>query len=203
MDIPRTGKGKAKMNWLENIDHLGRILNNLSVRNIDGNEIAVDQGFSEWQSITSELRAEGRTAFLIGNGASASMASHFAADLSKNARVLTQTFFDLSLLTAIGNDIGYEDVYSEPLRQRIRAQDMLIAISSSGMSPNILKAVREARQRQGIIITLSAMQENNILRTSGDFNFYIPARSYGDAETSHAAILHYWTDMMTGTTIGD
>ncbi len=66
------------------------------------------------------------------------MASHAAADLAKNAQIHTEVFSDLSLITALGNDMGYENVFVEPLRQRICPGDMLVAISSSGQSRNII-----------------------------------------------------------------
>ena len=87
-----------------------------------------------------EIRNARRTIYLVGNGASASMASHMASDLSKNAGLHTHVFSDPSLLTAISNDIGYEDVFALPLKGRAVKGDMLVAISSSGKSPNILKA---------------------------------------------------------------
>jgi D-sedoheptulose 7-phosphate isomerase len=71
---------------------------------------------------------------------------------------------------------------------------MVVAISSSGRSANILQAVQTTRKTGGKVITLSAMQRDNPLHNLGDLNFYIPAPSYGMAETCHAAILHYWID---------
>ena len=73
----------------------------------------------------------GNTLYLVGNGASASMASHMAADLDKNARVHTEVFTDPALITAIANDLDYTQVFSEPLRRRMSPGDMLVAISSS------------------------------------------------------------------------
>ena len=142
------------------------------------------------------MKENGRSIYLIGNGASASMASHFAADLAKNAHLHTEVFYDLSLITAISNDIGYESIFAEPLRRRAKNGDMLIAISSSGTSKNILHAI-EVAQKSGLkIITLSAMSPENPLRTSGHLNVYVPAQTYGSVETCHAVILHHWMDTM-------
>lgn len=77
-----------------------------------GKKIPVHKGFSEWYDLTIRAREHGRTIYLIGNGASASMASHFAADLAKNGRLHAQVFSDLALITAISNDMGYENVFS-------------------------------------------------------------------------------------------
>ena len=69
------------------------------------------------------------------------MASHFAADLAKNGRVRAEVFTDLSLITAVANDINYDSVFAEPLRWQMREGDMLVAVSSSGNSPNVVAGV--------------------------------------------------------------
>lgn len=168
----------------------------LSVRDQSGAGLNADQAFRLWRDRTVQLRREKRTVYLIGNGASASMASHVAADLAKNAFVHTEVFSDLSLITAIANDLAYDEVFAEPLRRRMVPGDMLVAISSSGRSSNIIHASEEALDLGGYVITLSAMSPENELRGLGLLNYYIPAPTYGAAETCHAAILHYWIDLV-------
>jgi len=185
------------MNWKNNILSLASCLKSLSIRNRLGDEIEIDSAFTQLKDITTRIRKAGKTIYLIGNGASASMASHVAADLAKNAHVHTEVFTDLSLITAIANDFSYEDVFAEPLRRRMSDGDMLVAISSSGQSPNVLAASQVAMSLGGHVVTLSAMKYDNSLRLHGSLNFYVPAETYGAAETSHAAILHYWVDQMT------
>ena len=73
---------------------------------------------------------------------------------------------------------------------------MVVAISSSGNSPNIIRAVHQAKELGGTVITISAMNEDNAIRKLGDLNFYVPAKTYGLAETAHAAILHFWMDLV-------
>ena len=187
------------MSWTNNIENLNAVLLHLSVRDRAGKEVEPDSAFLSWKNLTLRARENRKTVYLIGNGASASMASHIAADLAKNARVRTEVFTDLSLITAVGNDLSYEDVFAEPLRIKMTEGDMLIAISSSGQSPNVIKAIQEATRLGGLVITLSAMKRNNTLQSQGILNFYVPAESYGMAETSHAAILHYWVDQMVAT----
>ncbi|MEW6219114.1 MAG: SIS domain-containing protein [Thermodesulfobacteriota bacterium] len=182
--------------WSDNVATLTRLLADLSARESTGRELDADAAFIRWRDTTLALRAARGTVYLVGNGASASMASHFAADLAKNAHVRTEVFSDLSLITAIANDLCYEEVFAEPLRRRWTAGDMLVAISSSGRSPNILRAVAEARRLSGTVVTLSAMAAGNPLRSAGDLNFYLPAETYGLAESGHAAILHHWMDLV-------
>ena len=153
-----------------------------------------ERAFADWWDMAAQVRENDRTLYLVGNGASASMASHFAADLSKNAAIRAQVFTDLSQITAIGNDVGFEHIYAVPLARYARPGDMLVAISSSGRSPNIVSAVHAARQAGVFIVTLSAFAEDNPLRQMGNLNFYVPARSHGLAVTCHAAILHHWMD---------
>ena len=184
------------MIWSENIEEIGKHLRLLSISNNHSEEIPVDQALEILTKMTINIRDQKQTVFLIGNGASASMASHVAADLAKNAHVHTEVFTDLSLITAIANDMSFEEVYAEPLKRRILRGDMLVAISSSGRSPNILRAVHTTKEIGGRIITLSAMNPENPLRREGELNFYIPAETYGMAETCHSAILHYWIDQI-------
>jgi len=182
--------------WKQEIDKLYGILSKLSFLDSNGKKYGIDEGFQVWRKLTIDVKEKKQSIYLIGNGASASMASHFAADLAKNAHLHTEVFSDLSLITAISNDMGYEWVFAEPLRRRAKKGDMLVAISSSGNSKNLLRATEIARKIGLKIITLSAMSPQNPLRSSGDINIYVPAQTYGYAETCHAAILHHWMDMV-------
>lgn len=132
---------------------------------------------------------EGRV-FFVGNGASASIASHFAADFLKNGRMAAMCFSDPALLTCLANDLGYEHVYDLPIERHGRGADLLVAISSSGRSPNILNAIEAANRRFMMTITLSGFAPDNPLRKAGHLNFWVPSDRYGCVETAHTAILH-------------
>ena len=180
--------------WQKNISDLYNLLEDLSVRDSQGNHLDLDEAFSRLTELTFRVHSERATIYYLGNGASASMASHFAADMAKTGGVRTMVFSDLSLLTAVANDLSYEDIYAEPLKWYMKREDMVVAISSSGNSPNVVRAVVQAKKLGGTVITISAMNENNALRKLGDLNFYVTAKTYGLAETAHAAILHFWMD---------
>lgn len=182
--------------WQHHVQSLSRLLGGLSFSYRDGAAVEQDAGFAVWVDLTLRIRERRQTVYMIGNGASASMASHFAADLAKNGRVHTQVFSDLSLITAISNDMGYEHVFAEPLRRRGQRGDLLVAISSSGRSPNILAATDVADELEMSIVTLSAKDATNPLRQRGDLNLYVAAETYGLAETAHAAALHWWMDLI-------
>ena len=177
--------------WTQNISELNTILKTMSVSDKSGDTLDNETAFSLWKEKTLEIRTKDKTIYFVGNGASASMASHFSADSAKNGGIRTRVFTDLSLITAIANDISYEEVFAEPLRWYMKKGDMLVSISSSGNSPNVVRAVKMARSLGGIIITLSAMGENNEIRKMGDLNFYISAQTYGLAESprSHSSSL--------------
>lgn len=182
--------------WQQNCQSLSKLLFNLSIRDGSGHDYELDEGFAQWRAYCLKLKANRQKMFLIGNGASSSMASHFATDIIKNSGIRTLTFTDASLLTAVSNDISFEEVFAEPIKWQAKEGDMLVAISSSGNSPNIVKALAQAQEQKLITVTLSAMSEKNIIRSLGDLNFYIGAETYGHAESGHAVILHHWMDLL-------
>ncbi len=186
------------MNAVKWFEELAGIIGRLAVTDLAGAQHEVNDGFGRLLKKTDILRDQRKHFFFIGNGASASMASHIAADLNKNARLKTRVFTDLALLTALANDLGVERMFAEPLRQQASAGDMLVVISSSGNSANLVRAVEEAREMGLYIVTFTGMKEDNRLRRLGDLNFYIPAPDYGFAESGHAALLHFWVDTFIG-----
>jgi len=126
--------------WKQNITNLCNLLGTLSVLDSQGNDLDADEGFSRLTELTFQVNSGGGAIYYLGNGASASMASHFSADMAKTGGVRTMVFTDLSLLTAVANDVSYKDVYAEPLKLYVKKEDMVVAISSSGNSPNIVRA---------------------------------------------------------------
>lgn len=157
-------------------------------------EIHVEEGILLWCRQTSRLADSNKTMYFIGNGASAMMASHMAADACKNAGLKSLAFNDAALLTAISNDQSYDDSFALPIAKFGNAGDILVAISSSGNSANIVKSIKAARERDMQVITLSGMGADNKIRLLGYLNFYVPAKTYGLVEVSHQFILHCWLD---------
>ncbi|WP_368854150.1 SIS domain-containing protein [Desulfovibrio sp. JC022] len=182
------------MQWSSTVSNLNNLLLNIETSGIVAND--PDSAFARWVELGAEVQKNDSTIYLIGNGASASMASHFAADLSKNAMVRTRVFTDLSELTAIGNDISFDQIFAVPLQRYARPGDMLVAISSSGNSPNVIAAAKVARRSRVSLITLTGFKADNKLSGLGDINFYVPSNTYGETETCHAGILHHWMDKM-------
>ena len=107
------------------------------------------------------------------------MASHMAADASKNGGFRALAFNDQALMTAVSNDICYEQSFAMPLKRFANCGDVLVTISSSGNSPNVIAAIEAARELKLQVVTLSGMKQNNQSRKIGDLNFYVPAETYG------------------------
>ena len=127
----------------------------------------------------------------VGNGGSASICSHLSQDMMNKLGIRSQYFGDASLMTCMSNDYGYEQVYARPLSVYASEYDLLIAISSSGNSANILNAVDMATKKNMQIITLSGMKEDNKLwNTKSNISFLVTSDLYGIVEVSHEAILH-------------
>jgi D-sedoheptulose 7-phosphate isomerase len=141
------------------------------------------------------FRGGGKLIF-IGNGASAAISSHQAVDYSKRGGVRAMAFNDGPLLTCMGNDYGYPLVFAKPIEIHADAGDVLVAISSSGGSENILNGVHAARERGCAVVTLSGMKPDNPLRGLGDLNFWVPSDGYGHVEIVHVALLHCMVDFL-------
>jgi D-sedoheptulose 7-phosphate isomerase len=180
--------------WPDYLSAASAGLRDLTVTAAGSRTLGTAEGFARWVRITREGQRRGQHLYLAGNGASAMMASHFAADACKNGGLCAMAFNDAALLTATANDVSFEEVFSLPLRRLARAGDLLITISSSGNSPNILRALETAKSMSIQTVTLSGMCADNRARGLGDLNFYVPARRYGWVECAHQLVLHYWLD---------
>ena len=192
-DCARQG---SQQDWTGFFTRLHVCLQAVQVTTREAVRLEVPEGFTHWEDLCAGGREQEGILFFIGNGASSSMCSHFALDVGKNARFRTQMFGDAALLTALGNDICFEQIFVEPLRRNARPGDMLVAVSSSGNSPNVVAAATAARQAGLRVVTLTGMSPANRMRDLGDLNFWVDADAYGMVETAHAAILHHWTDRL-------
>jgi D-sedoheptulose 7-phosphate isomerase len=140
----------------------------------------------------------GGKVMFIGNGGSMGIATHMAVDFSKNGGMRATAFGDGAVLTCIGNDFAFDEIFSRQIEWHAREGDVLIAISSSGKSPDILNGVRAARSKGSKVVTFSGFRQDNPLRKAGDVNFYIRSQEYGFVEVAHQAILHGILDVDMG-----
>lgn len=175
--------------WLQT---LGECLEKTRVTGPVGDErISLDEGLEQASALLRAAHKGGGKAIFVGNGGSAAIASHMAVDYSKNKSVRSLALNDAAMLTMLANDYGYEQVFSKQIELHGRKPDVLVIVSSSGRSPNIIGAAQMARQRElRAVVTLSGMNPNNRLRAMGNLNFYVPCTDYGLVEISHLALLH-------------
>ena len=148
------------------------------------------------------LKSTGNTRsviYLVGNGGSSAIAEHMAIDLTKNVGLRALAVSGSPMLTAFANDFGYENVFRKALYHFANEGDILIAISSSGTSRNILNACAEAREKEMKVITFSGFSKDNPLRKEGDINFWVNTRAFGYVELLHNLLIHYINDAIIGS----
>ena len=129
-----------------------------------------------------------RKIICVGNGGSAAMASHITVDFTKAAGMRAINFNEADLLTCFANDFGYENWIARALEYYADEGDLVILISSSGQSPNILNGAKQSKIMKLSLITLSGFQADNPLRTEGDINLWVDSSHYNIVEMTH----HVW-----------
>lgn len=179
------------INPSEYFTKISNLLTSVQITGEKGSVLSIEDGAT---SAVHLILEEGRKMMIIGNGGSAAIATHMHNDLCNSIGVQAMTFNDSSQLTALSNDHGYEQVFERPIDLWAKPGDLLIAISSSGKSENILRGVRVAKAKGCDVITLSGFKPDNPLRQLGSVNFYIASQSYGEVEVSHLSLTHYLTD---------
>lgn len=155
-------------------------------------------GLARAVMVLKDTRKNKRSIFLIGNGGSSAIAEHMAIDLTKNAGLRAMAVSGSPMLTTFSNDYGYEKVFQKAIESLADKGDVLIAISSSGRSPNILNACRAAKKKKMKVITFSGFTEDNPLRKCGNINFWVDSRAFGYVEIIHNLLIHYINDAIIG-----
>lgn len=152
-------------------------------------------GFSEQdQNHLNEIFKKYHNIFILGNGGSNAIASHIAEDYTKMMGKRATAFGDAPMLSCYANDYGWEHAYKMYLEHFLLPNSLVILISSSGKSKNILNAAEFAINNNAQIITLSGFDSDNPLRTTyadkSLMHFYVPSYDYGIVECLHQIILH-------------
>ena len=180
--------------WTGYADTIATGLREMVVTDAAGAELPVQDAFARWVAMTQAIHEQDGQLFIIGNGGSAGMASHMVTDALALGRLRAFALNDPTMLTATANDLSFDETFTLPLERLARAGDLLIAMSCSGNSSNIVRAVEASRSRLLRTVTLSALRADNRCRAIGDLNFYVPLARYGLAQSAHQVILHYWFD---------
>jgi D-sedoheptulose 7-phosphate isomerase len=165
---------------------------------IGNGSTGIEQSLQQAVELLKAVQSSGGTQFFLGNGASAAFAEHMALDWTKNGGIRSQNPSSSVLLTALANDISFQDAFATYLDRYARKGDLVVTISSSGNSENIIRAIKQARKQECKVITLSGLKPDNTSRQLGDINFYVPARTYGIVECAHQVLLHMIIDAFMG-----
>jgi len=168
------------------IDYLSSVLSNISLTDIE-----------KFVEVLLEARERESSIFFIGNGGSAATASHFANDIAIGTRTYEKPFRAISLcdnqavITAIANDDGYEKIFSQQLQVLLKKQDVVVAISASGNSPNLLDAIDTAKKMNTITVGISAF-DGGKMKEMVDVSLHVTTEKgeYGPAEDAHMVLDH-------------
>lgn len=180
------------------VQTLAEIVSATRATRLVGEEVVLEAAVKD---IGSEMRVThegGNKLIFVGNGGSAGICGHMAVDFSKNGGMRATALNDAATLTCLANDFGYEHVFAKQIEWHATSGDLLIAISSSGQSQNILNAVGAARNAGCRVVTLSGFHPDNPLRGLGDINLYVASQEYGFVEVGHLATLHGILDIQMG-----
>ena len=151
------------------------------------------------RNLLLDVSSNNKKIIIIGNGGSASIASHFSVDLTKNAKLRCLNFSDAGLITCFSNDYGFEHWVEKAVDFYGDEGDVLIVISSSGCSENMLNAVKAARTGNfSSVITLSGFSENNPLNKLGNINLWVDSNAYNFVENIHQIWLLTIVDLLIG-----
>jgi len=149
--------------------------------------------------LMSNANQNGNKAIFFGNGASAAIASHAALDFKKQAKINTMSLNDPTIITAYANDYGYENWIQSAVESYCLKGDVVVLISSSGQSANILNAAKYVHEKkENALITFSGFSINNPLRQCGEVNFWVDSKGYNIVECVHQIWLMLICDLIVG-----
>ena len=185
-----------KMKYLlkNRIDQLEKTIINTEITSIENTEFSLEEGLAKIYKMLLGIKSRGKNLYIIGNGGSAAISSHAVIDFINVAKIRAYTLQDSATLTCMANDYGYENVFSRILNTIIKKEDVIIAISSSGESKNIINAVKASKEIGAIVITFSGFNLKNTLRSLGSINIWSNSLDYGMVEIAHQFILHNLAD---------
>jgi len=168
------------------LEYVGDVLKKISLDEIEG-----------FVNILLSARQSNSSIYFIGNGGSAATSSHFANDIAIGTKSWDKPFRvqslcdNLAVITAIANDYGYENIFSQQLEVLLKKGDVVVAISASGNSPNLLKAIELAKKKETTTVGLTAF-DGGKLRKIVDISVHVPTeqKEYGPAEDGHMVLDH-------------
>jgi D-sedoheptulose 7-phosphate isomerase len=157
-------------------------------------KFSLEDGLTEVYKLLLSLKKKKGSLYVIGNGGSAAIASHAVIDFMNVANISAQTLHDSASLTCMANDYGYENSFAKILNFILKKEDVLIIVSSSGKSKNMINAGKIVKEIGATLITMSGFKPENTLRTLGNINIWSNSEDYGLVEIAHQFILHNLSD---------
>ena len=157
-----------------------------------------DKKLLQIKNLFLNISKNGGKVIFVGNGASASLASHAATDLTKQARIKAIALNDHNLITALSNDYGYEKWVEKALSYYASEKDLLVLISVSGESLNLVKAVEFAKNNLITSLSLTGSSKTNKLRNLTDYSLWVNCKSYNIVESIHTIWITLIIDLIVG-----
>ena len=161
------------------------------------NAAVVDKIIKVKEILTNCQKDNGKI-IICGNGGSAAIASHVSVDLTKNANIRAVNFNEADLITCFANDYGYENWVAKAIEFYSDEGDIVILISSSGSSKNMLKAAQTAKKLGLHVITFTGFKDDNLLKQEGELNLWVDSKAYNIVENTHQIWLLLICDLIVG-----
>lgn len=181
---------------MKNINYINDYLKNLST-----NLFSLDiEKFSLLIKKFKKIKQVRKKIILIGNGGSAAMASHVSVDLTKLCEIRAINFNEADLITCFTNDYGHDNWMKEALKIHCEKKDLVVFVSSSGNSKNIINAAKWCKQNNIKIITFTGFSKNNLLNkiNKNGISFWVNSKAYNHVEMCHLYLLLAIVDFIIG-----
>jgi D-sedoheptulose 7-phosphate isomerase len=179
----------VKNNFFKNyFIEVTNILNKLNIEDIE----KLDKAITAVKKKKSKI-------LVFGNGANISLASHFATDMTKNGKITTSSFNDGNLITCFSNDYGFENWIQNTIKYYSSKNDLIILLSASGTSKNIIKAAKYCYKNKFRCVSIYGFNKKNNLSKYCGLNIWIDAKSYNLIEIAQAVILLSIVDKKIGS----
>lgn len=156
------------------------------------------QKLAKFADTLQEIRASGARLIFAGNGASCAISSHAALDFTKQGKLEALTFTDPALVSAYSNDFGFENALVEMFNSYRKDGDLIILVSTSGNSSNVVNLAHRARQIGHTVVSFTGKNASNELKQNSDIAFWVDSHAYNIVENIHMIWLGYLIDSLVG-----
>ena len=159
------------------------------------------QKLMTFKELAEGIRGKGKKMMFAGNGASASISSHCSVDFLKQANIRSLNFNEANLITCFANDYGHENWIKEAIKHYADSGDAVVLVSSSGSSPNVVKAADFAKSMGLQVVTFTGFDTENPLKQRGNLNFWVDSKAYNIVECIHMIWITTVIDLVIGKAV--